>query len=46
MNFCRNSSKKRMVQSGGIADIERAAKQVLYEYQAGIIGRTTLELPY
>lgn len=38
--------KRGWLQSGGIADIERAAKQVLYEYQAGIIGRTTLELPY
>lgn len=33
------------LQSGGVPDLSRAAKQVLDEYQAGTIGRTTLELP-
>ncbi|HCS75283.1 MAG TPA: ribosome biogenesis GTPase YlqF [Clostridiales bacterium] len=33
------------LQTGGIPDISRAARQVLDEYQSGIIGRTTLELP-
>jgi len=33
------------IQSGGIPDIQRAAKQILNEYQSGAIGRTILELP-
>jgi len=37
--------KRGWLQSGGIADLHKAAKQVLYEYQSGVIGRTTLELP-
>lgn len=33
------------LKAGGLPDTERAAKQVLDEYQSGTIGRTTLELP-
>ena len=33
------------LQTGGIPDISRAARQVLDEYRSGAIGRTTLELP-
>jgi ribosome biogenesis GTPase A len=37
--------KRGWLQSGGIPDIHRAARQILNEYQSGAIGRTTLELP-
>lgn len=37
--------KRGWIQTGGIPDLSRAAKQVLDEYQSGTIGRTTLELP-
>jgi ribosome biogenesis GTPase A len=33
------------LRSGGMIDTARAARQILDEYQAGLIGRTTLELP-
>ena len=33
------------LQPGGIPDLRRGAKQVLDEYQSGVLGRTTLELP-
>ena len=33
------------LQTGGVPDLSRAAKQVLDEYQSGNIGCTTLELP-
>lgn len=33
------------LQTGGVPDLSRAAKQVLDEYQSGNIGRTTLEIP-
>lgn len=33
------------LRSGGNIDSARAARQILDEYQAGLIGRTTLELP-
>ncbi|NLC42797.1 MAG: ribosome biogenesis GTPase YlqF [Clostridiales bacterium] len=39
------SVNRGWLQSGGVPDLTRAAKQVLDEYQAGTLGRTTLELP-
>jgi len=33
------------LQAGGVPDLQRGAKQVLDEYQSGVLGRTTLEIP-
>lgn len=33
------------LKTGGAPDIQRAAKQILNEYQSGAMGRTTFELP-